>query len=86
MSNAIISTPLAASADLDAAALAAAAKLGSATYTVEQLAAALQCSPRHVWRLIDAGKIPGVLRVGRLVRVSRKIADAWLAGEKGGRP
>jgi excisionase family DNA binding protein len=53
--------------------------LDAATYTVAQLAAALQCSPRHVWRLIDAGRVPGVLRVGRLVRISRAVADAWIA-------
>jgi excisionase family DNA binding protein len=52
--------------------------LDAATYTVEQLAAALQCSPRHVWRQIDLGAIPGVLRVGRLVRISRAIADSWI--------
>jgi excisionase family DNA binding protein len=54
--------------------------LGTATYTVAQLAAALQCSPRHLWRLIDLGRVPGVLRVGRLVRIARAVADAWIAG------
>jgi excisionase family DNA binding protein len=63
---------------------AAAAKLDAATYTVEQLAAALQCSPRHLWRLIDLGRVPGVLRVGRLVRIARAVADAWIAGQQGG--
>jgi excisionase family DNA binding protein len=51
------------------------------TYTVEQLAEQAQCSARHLWRLIDAGKIPGIVRIGRLVRISRRAADAWLAGE-----
>jgi len=58
------------------------AAIEAATYTVEQLADLAQCSARHVWRLIDAGKIPGVLRIGRLVRISRKIADAWLSGDR----
>jgi len=59
-------------------ALEAAAKLDKATYTVEQLATLLQCSERHIWRQIDMGAIPGVLRIGRLVRISRTIADAWI--------
>ena len=58
-----------------------AAKLDAQTYTVDQLAAAAQCSPRHLWRQIDLGRVPGVLRIGRLVRISRTIADAWLAGQ-----
>jgi excisionase family DNA binding protein len=52
----------------------------SNTYTVEQLAALLQCSERHVWRLSDQNKIPGKFRLGRLVRFSRTQVDAWLAG------
>ncbi|HKB05373.1 MAG TPA: helix-turn-helix domain-containing protein [Gemmataceae bacterium] len=53
--------------------------LPSNTYTVEQLAALLQCSERHVWRLSDQNKIPGKLRLGRLVRFARTQVDAWLA-------
>jgi excisionase family DNA binding protein len=54
-------------------------ELDVATYTVAQLAAALQCSERHLWRQIDLGRVPGVLRVGRLVRIARAVADAWIA-------
>lgn len=53
----------------------------ASTYTVEQLAELLQCSARHVWRLSDQNKIPGKLRIGRLVRFSRPQVDAWLAGK-----
>ncbi len=53
-----------------------------ATYTVEQFADWAQCSPRHIWRLIDLGKIPGVIRLGRLVRISRAVASSWLAGNR----
>jgi excisionase family DNA binding protein len=53
----------------------------SSTYTVQQLAALLQCSERHVWRLSDQNKVPGKLRIGRLVRFSRHQVDAWLAGQ-----
>lgn len=48
-------------------------------YTVPGLADRLQCSTRHLWRLIDAGRVPGVLRLGRLVRLHRPTIDAWLA-------
>jgi excisionase family DNA binding protein len=48
-------------------------------YTVPDLAKSKQCSERHIWRLIDAGKIPGVYRLGRLVRIHRATADAWFA-------
>jgi excisionase family DNA binding protein len=65
-------------------ALAAAAKLDPACYTVADLARLLQCSERHVWRQIDLGRVPGVLRVGRLGRISRAVADAWIAGQQGG--
>jgi excisionase family DNA binding protein len=59
----------------------AATKLDAQTYTVEQLAGLLQCSPRHVWRQLDLNKIPGVIRCGRLVRFSRSVIDRWLAGQ-----
>jgi excisionase family DNA binding protein len=49
-------------------------------YTVRDLAARLQCSERHIWRLIDQGRVPGVLRIGRLVRLHGATVDAWLAG------
>jgi hypothetical protein len=37
-------------------------------YTVPDLAKRTQSSERHIWRLIDAGKVPGVYRLGRLER------------------
>lgn len=49
-----------------------------ATYTVDELAALLQCSTRHVHRLTDAREIPGVVRIGRLVRYSRRVIHDWL--------
>jgi excisionase family DNA binding protein len=49
-------------------------------YTVNDLAGRTQSSARHIWRLIDAGRVPGVYRLGRLVRIHRATADAWLAG------
>ncbi len=65
------------SADPSAPGIPAAAN----TYTVEQLAGLLQCSERHVWRLTDQDKIPGKIRLGRLVRFARPQVDAWLLGQ-----
>jgi excisionase family DNA binding protein len=48
-------------------------------YTIPDLAERTQSSVRHIWRLIDAGKVPGVYRLGRLVRIHRATADDWLA-------
>jgi excisionase family DNA binding protein len=45
---------------------------------VEQVAAMLKCSTRHVYRLADAGKMPAPVRVGALVRWSRKSIEAWI--------
>jgi excisionase family DNA binding protein len=46
---------------------------------VRAVAALLCCSPRHVYRLSDSGKMPSPVRVGALVRWRRSDLDAWLA-------
>ncbi len=63
---------------------------GQGAYTVPDIAVLTKSSDRHIWRLIDMGTIPGVFRLGRLVRVSKAVFDAWLAAgcpsnRKGGR-
>jgi excisionase family DNA binding protein len=47
---------------------------------VRAVAAMLGCSPRHVYRLADAGHMPPPVRLGALVRWRRQDLDAWLAG------
>lgn len=47
-------------------------------YDVPTLAVRCRCSARHVWRQIDAGKIPGVYRLGNLVRINRGVVEEWL--------
>jgi excisionase family DNA binding protein len=51
-------------------------------YKIEEIAALLQCSVRHVFRQSKQNKIPGKIHCcGRLSRFSRAAVDAWLAGE-----
>lgn len=45
--------------------------------TIAQAAEALQCSTRHVRRLIKAGRLPSVALGDRLV-IPRRALEAWL--------
>ncbi len=47
--------------------------------TAQDVAAKLQCSLRHVWRLHDAGTLPAALRLGRSVRWPKPLIDRWIA-------
>ena len=47
---------------------------------VEQVADLLQCSPRNVYRLADAGKMPRPLKIGSLVRWPRGVITEWIEG------
>jgi len=49
--------------------------------TAEELAERLNVAPKTVYAAIRRGQVPGVLRVGRLVRISRVAVLAWLAGQ-----
>ena len=64
---------------LDAATLTAPARDPAALLDVRAVAALLGCSPRHVYRLADGGRMPAPLRIGALVRWRRADLDAWLA-------
>lgn len=56
------------------------ARLAAATYTVPQAADRAQISPRTMWRRIDLNEVPGVIRIGRSVRISKALFDAWIDG------
>jgi excisionase family DNA binding protein len=47
-------------------------------YTVDDVAALLQVSKRHVWRMHDAGRMPAAVRLGRLVRWPKALIDDWV--------
>ena len=42
------------------------------------LAAILSVSPTTVRRLVDSGRVPGVVRLGRSVRYRRSVICKWL--------
>ena len=46
---------------------------------VKQVAALLNCSQRHVFRLSDAGSMPKPRKLGTLVRWNRLELEAWIA-------
>jgi excisionase family DNA binding protein len=54
------------------------------TYTVPDLAALLKCSERHVRGMAAGGAIPGVIRLGRMLRFHQVTVNDWLAARAKG--
>ena len=50
----------------------------SALLDVEQVAALLRCSARHVYRLADSAQMPMPVKLGALVRWRRDEIDRWI--------
>ena len=46
---------------------------------VRAVAEKLDCSPRHVYRMADAGRMPSPLRLASLVRWDLEEIDRWIA-------
>lgn len=49
-----------------------------AMMSVDDVADELGCSPRHVRRMIDAGRCPKPVRLGSLIRFPRQVIDDWI--------
>lgn len=47
--------------------------------SMADLAAMLACSSRHVYRLVERGRMPAPIRLGRSVRWKRSEIEAWIA-------
>ena len=45
---------------------------------VHSVAKLLGCSPRHVRRLADAGKMSRPVKLGALVRWNRQVIENWI--------
>ncbi|MCH8851342.1 MAG: helix-turn-helix domain-containing protein [Planctomycetes bacterium] len=50
----------------------------SALLDVEQVAAMLRCSARHIYRLADAAQMPRPVKLGALVRWRRVEIEDWI--------
>ena len=48
---------------------------------VQAVAELLDCSPRHVYRLADSGRMPKPVKIGSLVRWSRVSLESWIAAD-----
>ena len=46
---------------------------------VRAVADKLDCSPRHIYRMADAGRMPAPLRLASLVRWDLEEIDRWIA-------
>jgi excisionase family DNA binding protein len=46
---------------------------------VRAVAEMLGCSERHVYRLVDSGRMPRPRKLGALCRWSRAEIDSWIA-------
>jgi excisionase family DNA binding protein len=47
--------------------------------SVDDVAQLLSCSPHHVYRMADVGRMPQPVKLGALVRWRRTDLDNWLA-------
>jgi excisionase family DNA binding protein len=57
-----------------------------AVLTVDETAALLRVNRKTVYELIARGEIPGVRRLGRVVRIHRPTVLSWLAEGQGRAP
>lgn len=55
-----------------------AAEASARLLDVEGVAELLACSPRHVYRLSDSGRMPAPVRLGSLVRWSASAILEWI--------
>ena len=47
--------------------------------TVDDIAKLMKCSPKHIRRMADAGRMPRAVKFGSLHRWNRKIIEQWIA-------
>lgn len=46
--------------------------------TVQQVAECLECSPRHVTRMVSNKQFPAPIKIGRLSRWKPQVIENWL--------
>ncbi len=53
---------------------------GRAMLSVDDIATQyLGCSTRHVYRLVDSGRMPRPIKLGSLIRWPRGVIEQWIA-------
>ena len=57
---------------------ASSAKSSAKLFDVQVVAELLGCSPRHVHRLSDAGRMPRPVKIGSLCRWSKSSIESWV--------
>jgi excisionase family DNA binding protein len=45
---------------------------------VQAVANQLCCSPRHIYRLLDIGRMPVPVKLGALIRWPKQVIDDWV--------
>ncbi len=63
-----------------------ASPLGREVLTVDEAAVLLRVSRFTLYAEIKRGRIPGVVRIGRTIRLSRGALAAWFEGKPEGTP
>jgi len=56
----------------------------AAVMKVDELAKLLDCGRRQAYAAVARGDVPGVIRLGKSIRLSRAAVARWLAGESEG--
>ena len=46
--------------------------------TVDEAAALLRVNRKSLYQAISLGKVPGVIKVGRVIRLSRVALESWM--------
>jgi excisionase family DNA binding protein len=59
------------------------AEKAPALLRVEELAALLRINRKSAYAAVEDGTIPGVVRIGRVIRVSRDAVLQWTRGQGG---
>ncbi len=54
------------------------ASLAAAMLDVQDVAALLKCSRRHIYRMADSGRMPPPVKLGALVRFDRDVLTRWI--------
>jgi excisionase family DNA binding protein len=52
-------------------------------FTVEEAAAFLRVNRKTLYEAVRLGSIPGVIRIGRSIRISRSTLLGWVQGNGG---